>query len=89
MTLRVDLVFDVPEGEGYHQASLDAVDHAAQSLGLDLDLRVVRTDTIDDDYLAALPQALFIGPGTPYREPQAAEEVIRAARERGVPLVGT
>ena len=36
-----------------------------------------------------LGDGVVIGPGTPYREPHAAERAITAARERGVPLVAT
>ena len=90
MSIRVDVVFDVPETLGeYHHRTLDAVTHAAGSLGVETDLRVVRTTQVDDRYPRRLPDAVVIGPGTPYEQPQAAEEVIRSARERGVPLVGT
>ena len=32
---------------------------------------------------------MVVGPGSPYREPDAALDVIGSAREGGVPLVGT
>ncbi len=90
MNLRVDVVFDVPaEMTDYFQPTLDAVEHAAAGLELDAEVRVVRTDTIDDRYFDELPDAVVIGPGSPYIEPDAAERVIRTAREKGLPLVGT
>ena len=45
---------------------------------------VVHTDAID-----TIGDAVVIGPGTPYNDPRAAEDVITSARARGVPLVAT
>jgi CTP synthase (UTP-ammonia lyase) len=51
---------------------------------------VVLTNTIRDvDEIARPGSALVIGPGSPYRDQDAAHAVVRAARERDVPLVGT
>ena len=89
MAVRVDVVFDVSEQSPYHRPTLDAVQHAASALGIDAAISVVRTATIDDAYFDDLPDAVVIGPGTPYTSPPAAERVIATAREREVPLVGT
>ena len=37
----------------------------------------------------ARARGLVIAPGSPYRDMDAVVDVIRAAREKGVPLVGT
>lgn len=89
MASRIDIIFDVTAQTPYYQPTLDAVIHAAAAAEAAIDLSVVRTDKIDGGYLQALPDALVIGPGSPYDKPAAAELVVRAARERGVPLVGT
>ena len=86
---RIDVIFDVDKATPYYSPTLDALDHAGAYTGIDLAVKVVRTDTIDDAYFADLPDAVVIGPGTPYTVPAAAERVIRTARERGLPLVGT
>jgi hypothetical protein len=52
-------------------------------------VQVVKTDTISTAYFQDLPHGVVIGPGTPYIAPDAAEEVIRTAREKGLPLVAT
>ena len=86
----VNLLVDLPAEHPYHRASLAALDDAARQLDLPVDVRVVPTDTIDSaERLTRDGAAVFIGPGTPYRKPEAADAVIRSARERGVPLVAT
>jgi CTP synthase (UTP-ammonia lyase) len=90
--LTVLVVMDLPSGQAYHAATLAALGHAASDAGLDAGIRVVPTDQIDDDIFSRLGgpgTAVVIGPGSPYRDPDRAHEVIRLARERGVPLVGT
>jgi CTP synthase (UTP-ammonia lyase) len=88
----VRVVIDLPDGHAYHRATLEAVKHAAQATGITARVVVVPTIEVDDDFLAGVGRpgnGVIIGPGTPYRNPDAAHEVIRLARERGVPLVGT
>jgi len=89
MPTRIDIIFDVPEHGAYFSPTLDAVSHAAAALGLSVDTRIVRTDTISERYVDDLPDAIVIGPGTPYANPAGAEWAIAQARIRQVPLVGT
>jgi len=76
-------------GRGYGAATIAALDHASQSLGVQAHVRVVPTDTIDRDVIADPGAAVVVGPGSPYRNPEGVLEVIRVARENGIPLVGT
>jgi CTP synthase (UTP-ammonia lyase) len=86
----VNLLIDYPPEHPYHRATVAALEDASGPAGVELAVRIAPTDTIDDvDALTAPGSAVFIGPGTPYREPEAANRVIAAARERGVPLVAT
>jgi CTP synthase (UTP-ammonia lyase) len=86
----VNLLIDYAQEHPYRRATLAALQDAADQGGLDVNVRVVPTDTIrDPDELAAPGAAVFIGPGTPYRNPEAANRVITSAREGGVPLVAT
>ena len=88
--LTVNLVIDYASDHPYHRASVSALRDASAHTGLPLDVRIVPTETIDAvDELIRPRSAVFIGPGTPYRNPEAANGVIRRARERGVPLVAT
>jgi CTP synthase (UTP-ammonia lyase) len=86
----VTVLMDLPPGHRYHVATLDALGHAAAARGIPIDVRVVRTDTIrDPSRIAARGSAVVIGPGSPYRDQEAAHAVVREARERNIPLVGT
>lgn len=87
--LTVNVLIDLPPARPYHAATLAALEHAAAAIGLDPDIRVVPTATIDRALVREPGAAVVVGPGTPYRDPEAAHEVVRSARERGVPLVGT
>ena len=84
MTRSVTVVMDLPTDHEYHRATIDAIDHAVAALRADV---VVRLETTDDT--TGIGDGFVIGPGSPYRDPNAAEEIIRFARERGVPLVAT
>jgi CTP synthase (UTP-ammonia lyase) len=86
----VTVLIDLPASHRFHRATLAAIGHAAEVRGIEIELRVVPTDTIRDaSRIAAATAAVIIGPGSPYRDPDAAHEVVRQAREGNVPLVGT
>ncbi len=82
MRPRITVLMDLPESNAPHRATVAALAHAIGSRRVDVD--VVPTDA--DVVLGA---SVVIGPGSPYRDPERAEEVIRSARELGLPLVGT
>ncbi|HKW59897.1 MAG TPA: hypothetical protein VJR46_09120 [Candidatus Dormibacteraeota bacterium] len=86
----VNMLIDYSAEHPYHRASVAALQDASEQTGVAVEVRVVPTDTIDDaDRLTDPGAAVFIGPGTPYRNPEAAHAVIRSARARGAPLVAT
>ena len=88
--LVVSVLIDLPLDQRYHSATLEALGHASEQMTIPIAVRVVGTDTIADaDAIAAPGSAVVVGPGSPYRDPEAVHAVVRAARERGVPLVGT
>jgi len=78
---------DSPSYAPYHRATLDALDHAIGSE--QIDVHVVRTTEVDSAYLRRMRGGIVVGPGSPYDVPEAADDAIATARERGVPLVGT
>ena len=87
----VSVLIDLPAGQAYHSATLDAIGHATEALGAEtaLDVRVVPTTSIDAGVVVAPGHGIVVGPGSPYDEPEAVLDVIGTARERGIPLVGT
>ena len=86
----VSVLIDLPADHPYHRATLAALEHASEHRGIPIEVQVVPTDTIRDAVrIAADASAVIIGPGSPYRDPEAAHAVVREARERNVPLVGT
>ena len=86
----VSVLIDLPAEHPYHRATIDALRHAAAARKIPLDVRVVPTDSIRDPALiAAAGSAVIVGPGSPYRDQEAVHAVVREARERKVPLVGT
>jgi len=82
------VVMDLPPAHRFHRATLDALEHAGAG-GAGRPVVVVTTDGIDPFRDLVGVAGVVIGPGSPYRDPDAAEAVIRTARVRGVPLVGT
>lgn len=86
--MTIAVLMDLPPERPYHQATLAAVAHAAVG-GCDARTVLVPTDSIGGRTADALGDAVVVGPGSPYRDAEAVLDVIRSARERGVPLVGT
>jgi len=85
----ITVLIDLPPDQDYHVATLAALDHAAHSLSMPLEVRVVPTDTIESHLIADPGAAVVVGPDSPYRNRERALEIIRSAREKGIPLVGT
>src|SRR5262249_47005540 len=77
----ITVLIDSPPTARYHVATVNALRYAMDDR---LAIDVVRTDSIDK-----IGDGVVIGPGTPYRDPRAAEDVITDARARGIPLVAT
>ena len=84
MSRVITVLMDLPEQDTSFRHTVDALDHAIVAASADVAVRIVHTDEID-----ALGRGVVIGPGSPYRDAAAAEDVIRTAREKGIPLVGT
>ena len=73
----------------YDAATVDALGHAERWLGTAVDTRVVPTRTIDNEFILNVSAGVVIGPGSPSDNPDGVLSVIRSAREKGLPLVGT
>jgi hypothetical protein len=77
------VIIDSPSTAPYHRATIEALAHAIETRH-DIEVTVTRSDRI-----VSLGDGVVLGPGTPYNDPEAAEEVCATARERGLPLVAT
>ncbi|MEZ5233227.1 MAG: hypothetical protein AB7W59_20465 [Acidimicrobiia bacterium] len=84
MAPTISVLIDLPADHRFHDATLDAIRHAGDHLGRSIDVEVVTTDRI-----GSLHDGIVIGPGSPYRDPAAVEDVIRRARLAAVPLLAT
>jgi hypothetical protein len=82
----ITVLIDSPATAAYHVATIDALRHAIDARD---DRHLFTIDVVNTDAIGKLGDAIVIGPGTPYNDPRAAEDVIADARERGVPLVAT
>jgi CTP synthase (UTP-ammonia lyase) len=84
MSRVVTVLMDLPESNDSHRYTVSALEHAIAWSGAAVTFEVVRTDSHP-----RLADGVVIGPGSPYRDPTAAEAAIQTAREKGLPLVGT
>ena len=84
MSRVITVLMDLPESNDSHRYTVAALKHAIAATNSDVGFRVAPTDS-----RAHLGDGVVIGPGSPYRDPGAAEGAIRTAREKGLPLVGT
>ena len=89
MTPEVLVLVDRHVAARYADATIDAVHHAAGHLDVDLSVLEVPTADIEPSLLDVAGRAVVVGPGSPYDNPEGVLDLIRTARERGVPLVGT
>jgi len=81
--VRITIVGDRAPERATHRATEEALRHAGE-----VALRWTATDAVRTAGLGAA-DGVFIAPGSPYRDRHGALDAIRAARTRGIPLLGT
>lgn len=86
--MKLIAVIDLPAEAPFHRASLEALRHAADASDVDAEIVVIRTPELTGNR-EQLGDGVLVGPGSPYDNPAAAQNAIRLARERGIPLVAT
>jgi CTP synthase (UTP-ammonia lyase) len=86
--LRIALLAEYDAAFPPHPATSAALSHAANHLGMEVTGEWISTERID---IAALAEysAIWIGPGSPYKNLQMTLGAIRYARQNGVPCLGT
>ena len=71
-----------------HTATDSALSHAAAALRVQLDAEWVATDAIDASLFDA-HSAIWVAPGSPYKDMNKTLGAIRHARQNGIPCFGT
>ena len=89
MTDDILVLFDRHVARRYADATTDALGHAVNRCGAHIRVHELPTSAIDASVLRHPGAGIVMGPGSPYDNPDGVLAVIRTARERGVPLVGT
>jgi CTP synthase (UTP-ammonia lyase) len=92
LPLRIGIVGDFDAAVPSHLPTNESIRHAAEALGVDVDIDWLGTERwTDPAELAELDRydGLWAAPGSPYRSLEGALVAIRTARERGLPFTGT
>lgn len=84
--IRIGVVGDYQPSNETHTTLDDALKHSSAALGLDVEHTWLPTDENPDPTAF---DAVWIAPGSPYKDFEAAIEAIRIARTNDVPLIGT
>jgi CTP synthase (UTP-ammonia lyase) len=71
-----------------HAATTAAIEHARARLGVAVEARWVSTAAVDERLFERF-DAVWVAPGSPYKDLELTLWAIRAARERNVPCLGT
>ena len=71
-----------------HRATTAAIAHARARLGIAVEATWVSTAAVDERLFERF-DAVWVAPGSPYKDLELTLWAIRAARERGVPCLGT
>ena len=85
----ITVLIDSPPNAPYHVATLDALRHAIDAVDAPAGGTSFAIDVVQTDAIGSIGDGVVLGPGTPYNDPRAAEDVVTSARARGVPLVAT
>src|SRR4249919_1886483 len=80
----VTVLIDLPIDDPAYVFTIEGLGHALAARRAGLELIVARTDELDE-----LGRGVLVAPGSPYREPAAAERAIERCRLDGTPLLGT
>lgn len=91
MGIRIAVIADFNPDSKSHVATNEAIQHSARKLGQDVRADWLHTSTLSESQFAADDQysGIWIGPGSPYADMEGVLQVIRTARENGIPLLGT
>ena len=83
----ISVVFDLPAAGAGFRFTVEGVRHAVDGRRAELAVDVIRTAELAAG--RAVGDGILLGPGSPYDEPRAVEDLATRARREGIPLVGT
>ena len=91
ITVKVGIIGDYNSEMRFHTATNEALEHAARALSVELDIRWLATQLLEEASEKMLEpfDAFWCAPGSPYQSLDGALRAIRFARERGYPFLGT
>ncbi|HSP14733.1 MAG TPA: CTP synthase [Thermoanaerobaculia bacterium] len=87
-TLVIPLIAEYDSTFAPHPATEAALNHSAVALGVSIRPQWMSTEVLDDGLIAEAA-AIWIGPGSPYKNLRRTLAAIRIARENGIPCFGT
>ncbi|MEW6266354.1 MAG: hypothetical protein AB1641_25045 [Thermodesulfobacteriota bacterium] len=90
--LKVGIIGDLDSQSRFHQATNEALRQAAAALSAPVEPVWLPTDSLAEESSGARLadfDALWCGPGSPYRSMDGALKAVKFAREQGRPFVGT
>src|SRR5215472_14491090 len=85
---RLALIGDRSSNVRAHARIPVLIEALRQRDGLVLDAYWIPTEDVTDDDLGGF-DAIWVAPGSPYRNPEGAIAAARTAREQGIPFLGT
>jgi CTP synthase (UTP-ammonia lyase) len=88
-SVRIGIIGDFNANSPSHQHTNQALQHASHFLSIPAEWDWIATDSLSSAAQLAGLDALWIAPGSPYKNMEAALFAIRYARENDVPLIGT
>ncbi len=89
--IRIGVIGDFDPENPTHRATNDALGHASASLGEEVSVAWLPTETLAEDTAAKLEDfdGLWCAPGSPYQSLEGALKAVRFAREQDRPFIGT
>ena len=90
--LKIGVIGDFDASNPTHDATNEALQHAAQALSTAIDIQWLETPPYEGEAeLLSLKayHGLWGAPGSPYQSRNGAIQAIRFVRENGVPFLGT
>jgi CTP synthase (UTP-ammonia lyase) len=90
--LKVGVIGDFDPNLWFHNATNEALGHAAASISVPVEFSWLPTPSLAEGFIETTLKsfdALWCSPGSPYRSMNGALRAIQFAREQGWPFIGT
>jgi CTP synthase (UTP-ammonia lyase) len=89
--IKIGIIGDFDSERPSHKATNEALNHCANYLGINIDLKWLPTESLEFDTNKSIINfdGLWCAPGSPYKSMKGAINAIRFAREKDYPFIGT